>query len=186
MLLLQDRVHTQRVIFLALLNSSATANAQVNNLPSIIPLLRKADECTECENLPSHSTTLDNQLHPTSSKHCVITSCLLGSQQMLCNDFTHSITLHSRQVTRCPRLYPCLCCATPAAARAVARRHTTAVCISSQVRLSHLRQGTTQVKPLPQNMQSIQLTSPSMQNILIHGNRREIMWFFCCLLLVFI
>lgn len=135
MLLLQDRVHTQRVIFLALLNSSATANARVNNLPSIIPLLRKADECTEYEDhFLSQSALLDNQLHPTSSKHCVITSCLLGSQQMLCNDFTHSITLHSRQVTRCPRLYPCLCCAIPAAARAVARRHTTAVCISSQVR----------------------------------------------------
>lgn len=135
MLLLQDRVHTQRVIFLALLNSSATANARVNNLPSIIPLLRKADECTEYEDhFLSQSAPLDNQLHPTSSKHSVITSCLLGSQQMLCNDSAHSVTLHSRQVTRCPHPYHCLHCATPAAARAVARRHTTAVCISSQVR----------------------------------------------------
>lgn len=150
MLLLQDRVHTQKVIFLALLNSSATANAWGNNLPSIIPLLRKADECTECEDhFPSQSTTSDNQLHPTSSKHRVITSCSLGSQQMLCNDPAHSVTLHSRRVTRCTRPYPCLCCAAPAAARAVARRHTTAVCISSQVRLSQLRRGMTRVKPLP-------------------------------------
>lgn len=161
MLLFQNRMHMQRVILLVLLNSSAAANASVNNLPSVILLvckivLRGLNECTESEDhFPPQSATLGNKLHSTSSKCCVIINCSFSFQLALCNNPIYPITLQTSHVSQgtpesAPSLLQALLLtsASPAAGQALAVRHTTVMCVSSHLR-SYTNSEKSQVKPPP-------------------------------------
>lgn len=147
MVLFRNRMHMQRAILLVLLNSSAAANASVNNLPSIILLvhkiaLRGVNECTESENhLPPQSAALGNRLHSTSSKCSVIINCSFSFQLALCNNAPYPITLHTSQVSQgIPESAPSLLqvllltSAPPAAGEVLTMRYTTVICISSHLR----------------------------------------------------
>ena len=112
MLLFQNRMHMQRAILLVLLNGSAAANASVNNLPSIILLVRKivlrgVNEHTESEDhFPPQSATLGNKLHSTSSKNVVrsLTAHSASSWRCAITPHTPSHYTHITHAWRHPRV----------------------------------------------------------------------------------